>query len=384
MNLLDSACTNKPTILINLHKSIYSFIEKERKLGPNEISKKMLKSGIEILIELGHYRDTFENEFIEQTKTFYEIESKQAIQVGNIKEYIAYMQKRIRDESDRVNNYLDLSTGPRLQATLEITLIKNHIEVLIGHGFISLAEELAVQDLAKLFEAVRRVNESEALKKSWSEYLHSKGGNMLSSDKNSEEIIEKLIEFKKNMDMVLDQSFEGDQAFKISLKNSFEDFLNANANRSAEFVAKYLDMYMNSDALKKIKKKTDEEIKQTIDTCMPLFRFILNKDIFEAFYLRRLCKRLLFHKIVSSECEKYLLDKLREECGSNYTRKAEAMFNDIQVTEEMSKSFAKFLEDNGKSTTINGIQFSASVLTLGSWPFEAFIPMPLPQEVFFH
>ncbi len=182
------------------------------------------------------------------------------------------------------------------------------------------------------------------------------------------------------MDTVLEHSFESDQAYKLTSKNSFEDFLNANANRSAEYVAKYLDMYLNSDALKKIKKKTDEEIKGVIDSCMPLFKFILNKDIFEAFYLRRLCKRLLFHKLVSSECEKYLLDKLREECGMNYTRKAEAMFQDIEVTEELAKGFTKYVEDSGKP--VSAIQFSASVLTLGSWPFEAFVPLPLPKQVF--
>ena len=368
MTLLDSACTGKAEILGRLLSSIYAFIEKERLAGPNEESRKLLKSGVEVLVELGHYRDTFEGEFITQTKTFYENESKERIKGGNIKDYISYMQTRIKDEFERVNAYLDLSTGPILQKTLETTLIKNHIEVLIGHGFVLLAEEIATADLAKLYEAVKKVNETDALKKSWSKYLHEKGAAMLQLEKNSEEIVEKLIQFKRSMDVILEQSFETDQAFKLTLKNSFEDFLNANANRSAEYVAKYLDMYLNSDALKKIKKKTEEEIKTVIDSCIPIFKFILNKDIFEAFYLRRLCKRLLFHKLVSSECEKYLLDKLREECGTNYTRKAEAMFQDIEVTEDSGEMLPE-------------LQFSASVLTLGSWPFENFVKIPLPPDV---
>ena len=181
------------------------------------------------------------------------------------------------------------------------------------------------------------------------------------------------------MDTILEKSFENDTHFKMASKSSFEEFLNANANRSAEYVAKYLDTYLNSDYLKKVNNKTEEEIKQIIDNSMPLFKFILNKDIFEAFYLRRLCKRLLFHKIVSSDCEKYLLGKLRDECGPNYTRKAEAMFQDIIITEEISKGFADHVV---KQEIITPIQFTLAVLTFGSWPFESFVPLPVPKDVF--
>jgi cullin-4 len=294
-------------------------------------------------------------------------------------EYLAYMQKRIKEESDRVNTYLDPSTGPRLQSVLEETLIGNHIDTLKGPGFISLAENGATSQLAQLFEAVKRVGKIVELKTSWAEYIQQKGKSFFQGEKNSEKTVEQLIDFKKKMDIILDVSFEKDQLFRLSLKSSFEEFLNANANRSAEYLAKYLDMYMNSDALRKVKIQKEEDIKAIIDNCIPIFKFILNKDIFEAFYLKRLCKRLLFNKIVSSDCEKYLLDKLREECGSGYTRKAEAMFQDIQITEELSSGFAKFLLDSGNAQP--QCQFSASVLTLGSWPFESFVPVEPPQEV---
>ncbi len=389
MSLLDGATGEKPEIMHKLLGSLYALIERERVRGANEEVRRMLKSGTETLIELGHYRlalegvnphrEDFEGPFIEQTRHFYENESREQIRSGNIKLYIAYLQTRIKDESDRVNAYLDLSTGPRLQSTLEATLISSHIETLIGSGFTSLADETAVPELAKLYEAIKKVDQSGELKKSWTDYVHKKGAGMLQSEHNSEEIVEQLIQFKHKMDRILEQSFENDLVFKLALKNAFEDFLNENANRSAEYVAKYLDMYLNSDALKKVKQRSDEEIKLVIDSCMPLFKFILNKDIFEAFYLKRLCKRLLFHKLVSNDCEKYLLDKLREECGNNYTRKAEAMFQDIQVTEELANGFTKYMTEKGLA--IPAQMFSASVLTLGSWPFETFVRIPLPVPV---
>ena len=315
----------------------------------------------------------------DHTRDFYIKESSEQIVKKDIKGYILYINSRIKDEHDRVISYLDLSTGPRIQEVLENTLIKNHLDALIGPGFNNLAEENASAELKTLYEAINDVGEIDSLRKSWGNYLINKGKNMMQSIKNSEEIIKNLIAFKENMDNLLLTSFESDNNFKLTLKCSFETFLNSNASRSAEHVAKYLDMYLNSDALKKIKPQSEEDIRNIINSSMTLFKFILNKDIFEAFYLRRLCKRLLFNKIVSNEYEKYLLDKLRDECGPNYTRKAEAMFQDIEITEELNRDFKAYLNNNQESMI--DLQFSASVLTLGSWPLESFIPLPLPKEV---
>lgn len=379
MHLLGLACNEKPQIMEKLLGSILAMIEKERKARASEESQRVIKSATEMLMELEKYRSPFEDLFIEQTQSFYNEESRREISKNDIKGYIAYIKARVKDEHDRVIAYLDLSTGSRLHTVLENALIKSHIQTLIGPGFTALAEESATAELQTLYEALNKVGEIALLRKSWAEYLHKKGAAMLGMERKSEEIIEDLIKFKESMDNVLKVSFEGDQNFKLSLKNSFEDFLNHNANRSAEYVAKYIDMYLNSDALKKVKQQSDEQIKLTIDRCMPLFRFILNKDIFEAFYLRRLCKRLLFNKLVSTECEKYLLDKLREECGVNYTRKAEAMFQDMEMTQELTRNFDLFLAS--KVAPAADVQFSAVVLTLGSWPFEAFVPISLPKDV---
>ena len=379
MHLLRLICKEKPAIIEKLLNSIKVLIEKERKTNPIKESQQILHSGIEILMELDQYVNPFEEMLSLYTKIFYENESKAEVAKNDIKGYINYINKRIKDEHERVVAYLDLSTGPKLQLILEKTLIWTHIDILIGCGFNTLIDENAVPELKALYEIIRDINYMEELKKSWMNYLCEKGLSILELKKNSEEIVEDLITFKINMDNILTMSFESDKNFKLTLKSSFEKFLNNNANKSAEYVAKYLDMYLNSDALKKIKKRSEDEIKLVIDRCIPLFRYILNKDIFEAFYLRRLCKRLLFSKSVSSEREKYLLDKLRDECGSNYTRKAEAMFQDMEVTKEMSQGFEQFL--NNKTVPMGDMQFSAAILTLGSWPFESFLPIPLPKQV---
>jgi cullin-4 len=46
-----------------------------------------------------------------------------------------------------------------------------------------------------------------------------------------------------------------------------------------------------------------------------LFRIVRAKDIFEEFYQRGLCRRLLMKKSASYDSEKTMILKLKTECG---------------------------------------------------------------------
>ncbi|VDP82990.1 unnamed protein product [Schistosoma mattheei] len=99
---------------------------------------------------------------------------------------------------------------------------------------------------------------------------------------------------------------------------------------------------------------------------MILFRFIDGKDIFEAFYTKELAKRLLLNKSASVDAEKAMLSKLKQECGPNYTRKMETMFQDIELSKQLSKNFRLSLPDT------HAIELSVNVICPASWP-------PYPQ-----
>lgn len=46
-----------------------------------------------------------------------------------------------------------------------------------------------------------------------------------------------------------------------------------------------------------------------------VFRYLVDKDIFEGFYKNSLSKRLLDQKSVSEDAEKIFILKMKEECG---------------------------------------------------------------------
>jgi cullin-4 len=68
---------------------------------------------------------------------------------------------------------------------------------------------------------------------------------------------------------------------------------------------------------------------------MVIFRFIQGKDVFEAFYKKRLAKRLLLGKCASEEAEKAMIAKLKQECGSAFTIKLEGMFKDMDLSDDV-------------------------------------------------
>ena len=52
-----------------------------------------------------------------------------------------------------------------------------------------------------------------------------------------------------------------------------------------------------------------------INEVIQIFRLVKAKDVFEEFYSRGLCRRLLLKKSASIEAEKAMVSKLKNECG---------------------------------------------------------------------
>lgn len=56
-------------------------------------------------------------------------------------------------------------------------------------------------------------------------------------------------------------------------------------------------------------------MEKIIDEILQLFRYVKSKDVFEEFYARGLCRRLLLKKSASLESERAMITKLKTECG---------------------------------------------------------------------
>ena len=152
----------------------------------------------------------------------------------------------------------------------------------------------------------------------------------------------RLLEFKKKLDLILEQSFLRHEALGHSLREAFEAFINKSKRSSmtwgtdnpkpGEMIAKYVDTVLKGgtrairtsgvgteDAPKAPDNENQEgesededlEIGKQLDQVLALFRFVHGKAVFEAFYKRDLARRLLLGRSASSDAEKSMLTRLK-------------------------------------------------------------------------
>ena len=113
--------------------------------------------------------------------------------------------------------------------------------------------------------------------------------------------------FYLSLDAVQREAFCSNSAFAAAMKDAFESFINARANRPAELVARHIDGLMRAGN----RAQSEEELEGALDKVLILFRYLQGKDVFEAFYKRDLAKRLLLGRSASIDAEKSMIAKLK-------------------------------------------------------------------------
>ena len=149
LNVLDHDRVKKRFI-----QSLLQMIKNERN-GEN-IEKSILKELIQMLLLMGLgnksvYESLFESHFLNETSSFYEIESQFYINSYTIAEYmkkvwkkknfkkkkkfkkkIKISKKKKNLKRERVNYYLDSSTSPKIETILDRELIDNHKKTFLN------------------------------------------------------------------------------------------------------------------------------------------------------------------------------------------------------------------------------------------------------------
>lgn len=165
-----------------------------------------------------------------------------------------------------------------------------------------------------------------------------------------------------------------DRRFVTALNEAFERFLN-NFSRSPEYISLYIDKLLRQD----MKGMSDDEVELKLDAIMALFRYLHDKDVFEAYYKQHLAKRLLNNRTSSLDAERSFIGKLKNECGYLYTSKMETMFNDMRTSAETVSAFQMQVSD--PATELCGVDLNVSVLTTISWPVDTAPACSVPRPI---
>merc|ERR1719471_957612 len=77
------------------------------------------------------YNEEFEKHFLQKTKEYYKGEAATFINENTCPDYLQKVERRIKEEEERAEKYLVLSTHPKLRRAVEEELIFRYTKILI-------------------------------------------------------------------------------------------------------------------------------------------------------------------------------------------------------------------------------------------------------------
>jgi cullin-4 len=385
-------------------------VESDRTSQPNIFDAPLLRDSIAMLHIFGVYGKAFEPEFLKLSDTYFENFARDR-SASPMSDYIAACDKLLTREALRCDTYnFDSSTKRTLLDKAHFTLIEQCSRVLLStSGLTKLIDDYALGSLKALYGLLSLSKIQEKLRAPWESYIKSEGSFIVSDKEKGDDMVVRLLELKRKLDVIIRDAFEKDEAFSYTLRQAFSSFINdrqntlvwgTNNSKVGEMIAKYIDMLLRGglkavprslasdakdrDAAEKQGKSStgdeDAELDRQLDHGLELFRFIEGKDVFEAFYKKDLARRLLMARSASQDAERNMLAKLKAECGYTFTHHLETMFKDQDTARDEMISYKQSLSNTSKTT----LDLQVSVLSSASWPTYPDVDVHLPEEVAKH
>ena len=367
-----NALEKVPEVLERLVSSVLHLINQERS---EEMDHRLaLKDVNNILTTLGLYWKYFEPKFLKETQEFFEKESKAKSEAMRVPEYLRHVEKRMKEEYNRLTTYLDPSTSSPVMQLLESHLIAQRVEFLLEKGLKDHFDNNRIEDFKRMYALFQKCDQLEPLKVEFAKVLKERGKEIASNQENRKEIIPNLLQLRTKVNSISSEAFKNNYEFKFAIKGAWENFMNLNS-KIAELCAQDLDNHLRKSGKYNLR---DEEFENHVNEIIELFRYISAKDIFEAFYQKKLAKRLLLEKSRSDEAEKSVIAKLKAECGSTFTNRIHNMYKDIETSKLLMESFREAHESQLSSLDID---FNVVTLTGSVWPPQPKSTVTLPSRL---
>lgn len=349
--------------------------------------RSLLKTNIGMLLELGQadysnvYEKDFENVFLGSTQEFYQLESLSFLSSNSATDYVAKATSRMEEEKERsVALGLPSTTEAPLIKIIETELIERHSRTLVDmerSGFAALLkDESKTIELQQMYDLFVRVPSSvDNLRDALCDRIKLDGKALVADQEKGAAdppaFVRGVLRMRDRYHNVLQVSFRDEKKAQKRLKESFENFLNEDA-RAASCLAVYSDELLRVG----LRGATEAQVTEELQKVIVVFRYLADKDVFEAYYKQHLAKRLLGGRSVSDEAERAMVSQLKAECGYQFTSKLEGMFNDMRISRDMRSSYKAHAK-----CSEGGVDMEVDVLTNGYWPSQNVKPCTLPSKV---
>ena len=307
-------------------------------------SDSLFAKTVKMFQTLAVYTQDFESKLLAESDRFFLSWAAEKSTALEYADYVLQCQDLIAREIQRCDQLgLSSSTRATFIAYIEdIVLEQRQEQLLNAESIFELLKNDAVEVLKQLYSLLQRRHLVEKLKQPFEAFIIKQGSGIVFDEEHEAEMVVRLLEFKKKLHLILQQSFQMHEGLGHSLRESFESFINKSKKSSmtwgtdnpkpGEMIAKHVDIILKGGLRSNrsnltapgISKKTsteahrddsseDESVEMTkqLDQVLDLFRFVHGKAVFEAFYKRDLARRLLLGRSASADAEKSMLTRLR-------------------------------------------------------------------------
>lgn len=316
----------------------------DRRSDQDSHSEAVFRDAIKMFHALTVYTKFFEPRLMVDSEQYYLSWAHDSVTTTDLVGYVENCDSLMFRELSRCDAYgLDQTTKKSLETYLEDILVdQRQTRLLVIEDVGDLLNQDRADTVSQLFSLLQRRRLGEKLRPAFEAFIVKQGSEIVFDEEKEQEMVIRLLEFKRKLDKIWSQSFQRHEGLGHSLREAFETFINKTKRsnmtwgtdnpKPGEMIAKYVDMVLKggtkairaSGAGPESSSKAadnedhegssedeDIEIGRQLDQVLDLFRFVHGKAVFEAFYKRDLARRLLLGRSASADSEKSMLTRLR-------------------------------------------------------------------------
>ena len=332
------------TLQSRILQGAYDLLTVDRQTSLEADMRELLTDAIKMFHVLAVYTTDFEPKIIGDSESYLMSWAESTSSAGDIGHYVGECHKLLEREISRCDTFgLDKTTKDTLERHIEDIIVERRQELLLDtESVCALLDRNSYSVLEQLYSLLKRRRLSEKLRLPFEAYITEQGSEIVFDERREQEMVPRLLEFKRKLDHVWSSCFERHEGLGHTMRESFENFINKSKRsnmtwgtdnpKPGEMIAKYVDLILKggSKAIPSIaaaKENTkgehiredaddssmdeETELSSELDQVLELFRFVHGKAVFEAFYKRDLARRLLLGRSASADAEKLMLNRLK-------------------------------------------------------------------------
>ena len=312
------------------------------------------------------YQDKWYDNFKKETKKYLNNKSDKDIKNSSAPEYVKCQLKYLSEEEERQESYINKAYHNDLRNINYEYLIRRNMNTLVemDTGINNMFKIKKKDQLSEIFQLFSFVPESlELIQKSFRAYIKERLLALYNDkdfSKDPKKFVPALINLKKEMDEIVQMCFDNHNDFQDAENKEFSLVM------SKELYPKQLANYADFCMRNGFKGKSEEEIENTLNDIISIFKNINSKLVFQNETEKKMSDRLIKLSSLSINAEKIFISKLKQESGVTYVSKMQEMINDLEKNKGESEGY-KLTKSRGAP---GGIKFNVQVISQSAWDVQ--------------